>query len=186
MDQNDMDNCGRLLEMATALIVLLTPVVAAVVQARGHIVLLDQNTAKQSKDQNIVDRELSPKFSIGRFLFYRKLTMKGALSAAKKIAKDVEASKFDPTIIIGIGRGGSIFGSLISYNLYHAPIFSIDREYNWIEKRRDKILFPFDIPIHLTRRVLLVAGEAHTGGTMDVFTQYLKSIGAGEIKTCAG
>ena len=184
MDQNDMDNCGRLLEMATALIVLLTPVVAAVVQARGHIVLLDQNTAKQSKDQNIVDRELSPKFSIGRFLFYRKLTMKGALSAAKKIAKDVEASKFDPTIIIGIGRGGSIFGSLISYNLYHAPIFSIDREYNWIEKRRDKILFPFDIPIHLTRRVLLVAGEAHTGGTMDVFTQYLKSIGAGEIKTC--
>ena len=36
-----MDNCGRLLEMATALIVLLTPVVAAVVQARGHIVLLD-------------------------------------------------------------------------------------------------------------------------------------------------
>ena len=165
-------------------IMALTAVITVVIKIQEHFILLSRNTAKQSKNENLINKGLLPKFSLGKILFYRRLTMKKAISAAKNVARNIEASEFEPTIIIGIGRGGSIFGSLISYNLYHTPIFSVDREYEWLEKRHDKMLFAFDIPIHLTRRVLLVAGEAHTGGTMEAFTKYLRSIGVGEIKTC--
>lgn len=165
-------------------IMALAAVITVVIRIQEHFILLSRNTVKQSKDENLVNKGLLPKFSLGKILFYRRLTMKKAMGTAKNVARNIEVSEFEPTIIIGIGRGGSIFGSLISYNLYHTPIFSVDREYEWLEKRHDKMLFPFDIPIHLTRRVLLVAGEAHTGGTMEAFTKYLRSIGAGEIKTC--
>lgn len=173
-----------LVSIITSVIIAITGVIALIIKICEHFTLLNRNTVKLSKDENIVNKGLLPKFSFGNILFYRRLTMKSALNAAKNVAKNVEASEFHPTIIIGIGRGGSIFGSLISYNLYHTPILSIDREYEWLEKRHNKMLFAFDIPIHLTHRVLLVAGEAHTGGTMETFTKYLKSIGSREIKTC--
>ena len=173
-----------LVSIITSVIITITGVIALVIKIREHFTLLNRNTVKQSKDANIVNKGLLPKFSFGNFFLYKRLTMKKALRVAKDVARNVETSGFHPTIIVGIGRGGSIFGSLISYNLYHTPILSIDREYEWLEKRHDKMLFAFNIPIHLTQRVLLVAGEAHTGGTMDTFTKYLKSIGSGEIKTC--
>lgn len=179
-----MESQYFLVNIITSVIMTLIGIISFLFEMRKRFALLNKNTARQSKDKNIINKGLLPKFSIGNILFYRKLTMKSALKAAKNVTKNVEASEFEPTIIIGIGRGGSIFGSLISYNLYHTPIFSIDREYEWLEKRHDKMLFSFDIPFHLTRRVLLVAGEAHTGGTMEAFTKYLRSIGAGEIKTC--
>lgn len=173
-----------LVQMINSIVLTLTAIIAIIIKIREHFILLNREIVKQSKDENIINKGLFPKFSLGNTLFYRRLTMKKALKSAKKVAKEIEASKFNPTIIIGIGRGGSIFGSLISYNLHHTPIFNIDRQYKWIEKRYDKMLFAFNIPFHLTRRVLLVAGEAHTGATIEVFTKYLKSIGAREIKTC--
>lgn len=173
-----------LISMITSSIIALGTVITVVIQLQKHFIFLSERIVKLSKDEKIVPKELVPKFFLGNLLFYKRLTMKKALRAAKAVAGDIEASKFTPTIIIGIGRGGSIFGSLISYNLYHTPIFSIDREYEWLEKRYDKMLFAFEIPSHLLHKVLLVAGEAHTGGTMDTFVEYLKKIGAGEIQTC--
>ena len=122
-------------------------------------------------------------FSFFRLGIYKKIPMKVAQKKAKELAKDIE--QYQPSIICGIGRGGAIFGSLISYNLFHIPIVAIDRKYNWEKnEREDEILYDFDIPKNLTERVLLVAGEAHTGKTMKLFIEHLKKIGAENIKTC--
>ena len=103
---------------------------------------------------------------------------------AATISNRIKADGFYPSLIFGIGRGGAIFGSLISYNLCHAPVFVIDRQYNWDGNRIDGILFDFDIPSRFLDRVLVVAGETHTGNTLKFFSNYLYSKGATNIKTC--
>ena len=105
--------------------------------------------------------------------------------AVTNIVKRIKKDKFVPSIIIGIGRGGGIFGSLISYKLYHVPIFIVDREYDRkTGDRKQNVLFDFEIPAFYMDRILLVAGEAHLGTTLTCFENHLKNKGAGVIKTC--
>ena len=106
---------------------------------------------------------------------------------AELIANELETAKYYPTIIIGIGRGGAIFSSLLSYYIHYSPIFCIDRIYNWKTDKRDvKAFFDFTIPSKYLKRVLIVAGETHSGDTMDYFYRYLKNkLKAEEIKTCS-
>lgn len=103
---------------------------------------------------------------------------------AAAITDKIKRDNFSPSLILGIGRGGAIFGSLISYNLYHAPIFTIDRQYNWDGKRIDGILFDIDIPAQYLDNVLLVAGETHSGNTLELFRNFLYSKGSTNVKTC--
>lgn len=126
-----------------------------------------------------------PIFSLPFLYVFSKLTWKEAYKSAKEIASKIEQEDYKATVVIGIGRGGAIYGSLISYNLYQVPFIGIDRKYNWDDdSRKEEILYPIEIPNYLLRRVLLVAGESHTGKTMEVFVKYLKEIGADYIKTC--
>ena len=115
-----------------------------------------------------------------------KFSMRTVKASVNEIVEKAKKDNFDPSLIIGIGRGGGIFGSLISYKLNHRPLVVIDRDYDWkTGDRKESILYDFDIPGYLLDRVLLVAGEAHTGATMRLFKEHLTGIGAGVIKTCA-
>lgn len=105
--------------------------------------------------------------------------------AVTNIVEQIEKDEFEPSIIIGIGRGGGIFGSLVSYKLYHVPIFIIDREYDRkTGNRKQNVLFDFEIPAFYMDKILLVAGEAHLGATLTCFENHLRKKGAGVIKTC--
>lgn len=105
--------------------------------------------------------------------------------AATNIVEQIEKDKFVPSIIVGIGRGGGILGAIISYKLYHLPVFVVDREYDWkTKKRKQNILFDFEMPAFYMDNILLVAGEAHTGETMACFEKHLLKKGAGVVKTC--
>ena len=115
-----------------------------------------------------------------------KFSMRTVKASVNEIVDKAKNDGFDPSLIIGIGRGGGIFGSLISYKLNHRPLVVIDRDYDWkTGDRKESILYDFDIPGYLLDRVLLVAGEAHTGATMRLYKEHLTGIGAGVIKTCA-
>jgi probable phosphoglycerate mutase len=149
----------------------------------------NKTTIVKRNSMSEVKEGIKPIFSIFNLGIFSRLTMKQAVKSAKSVAKQIELSEFNPTIILGIGRGGAIFGSLVSYNLYHIPVVAIDREYNWEggKKRIDNPLYEFDIPKKLRRRILLVAGEAHTGGTMDRFIDYLHKnleVNSENIQTC--
>ena len=110
----------------------------------------------------------------GKSLFWQ-LNWRDAQKSAKEIAKrllDVNSPEFyDPTLIVCIGRGGAIFGSMISYQLGELPILALDRKYNHFENGRlTKTMYPFRIPKAYLKQVLLVAGEAHTRKTLRIFT----------------
>lgn len=115
---------------------------------------------------------------------FKRLRMQMAVKKADEIAQKMIADQYNPTLILGIGRGGAIFGSLISYHLHHTPMIAIDRYYDYQEKRLVYPLYDFDIPNFLKRSILLVAGEIHTSGTMERFRKHLLEKGAKDIKTC--
>lgn len=103
---------------------------------------------------------------------------KGVLYLKDKLIQD----NYYPTLIVGIARGGSIVGALISGTLGNVPILVIDRVYEWTTHQRKEGLFD---EIKITKnieKVLLVAGELHSGNTAKKYIEYFKQIGANEVR----
>lgn len=126
---------------------------------------------------------------------YRRFPWRHAYKHAEETANKLKGESnvknasdlYKPSIIIGIGRGGAIYGSIFSYYMKETPLLAIDRKYlyNDAEERiGEDWYYPFDIPKELLENVLLVAGEYHSGKTMQKFFDRLKEIGANEIRTC--
>jgi len=114
---------------------------------------------------------------------FKKLSWKIAEKKAQEIANNLIKDHFFPTLIVGIGRGGAIFGAMISGCLGHCPLLVVDREYKWKDSGRiEDIIFFVDIPTSYLDRVLLVAGEIHSGKTMKLYYNYFRSLGAKEIR----
>lgn len=111
-----------------------------------------------------------------------KLRWRFVEKSVKAIGHKLTGDDFSPTLIVGIGRGGAIVGAMLSGVLGHRPLFVIDRKYEWKGGRRiDGIFESLRISLGL-EKVLLVAGEVHTGNTMKLYYDYFKKIGANEIR----
>lgn len=136
-------------------------------------------------------RPVLPFLTIRGKSIFRELTWQQAFTKADEIAKKMLDDKnketyYLPTLIVGIGRGGASFGSLISYRLGELPILALDRYYGYDNdnRRETKDMYPFRIPKVFLEKVLLVAGESHTRETLKVFKEKLFRMGAGQIRTC--
>lgn len=112
---------------------------------------------------------------------------------SKSIIKMIEKDNYFPDIIVGIGRGGSIIGSILSGNLpvkdptkYRNTLFlGIDRMYDWKSGKRIEINNEvIDFSPLRGKKILLVACDVVTGNTMDFYKVRLESVGASEVKTC--
>ncbi len=106
----------------------------------------------------------------------------------KKIAKDY----FVPDVIVGIGRGGAIIGSILSGNITvpsnqkerNIPVLGVDRLYEWQHGTRVEIENKMvDFSPLAGKKVLLVAGDVLTGGTMKFYVRQLEQAKVGELKT---
>lgn len=118
-----------------------------------------------------------------RLFPFRRLSWRRAERAARHIAMEAALQGFNPTLIVGIGRGGAVMGALISGCLRHRPLLVVDRKYTWVSGRRtDDLLFEVRPPQELMERVLLVAGEAHTGNTMRLYHDYFLNAGARDLR----
>ena len=171
-------------------VVALTALVALFVNKRLFVVVSvdEDNTQKGKKKQKTkkVAKKHRPWLSLLNLNIFRRSSMDKVFREAKRLANKMKQDKFTPTLIIFIGRGGAIFGSLISYNLKNAPIFCVDRKYEWgMTKRKVEAVFNIEIPTSFLSKVLLVAGEAHSGETMDYYYARVKEMNPeAEIKTC--
>ncbi|MCX5800882.1 MAG: histidine phosphatase family protein [Candidatus Eisenbacteria bacterium] len=121
-----------------------------------------------------------------RFFPLRRLSWRSAQNAALRISEQMKQAGYDPTLIVGIGRGGAIMGALISGSLGHRPLLVIDRKYMWMDGRRiDDMVLHLQLPLVLVDRVLLVAGEAHSGNTMRLYYNHFVLMGAVSVKRAA-
>lgn len=145
-----------------------------------------ENDVKKTKKEGVIK-------------LYRRFPWRHAYKHAQETAKKMNTNTIDdatkqyakelykPSIIIGIGRGGAIYGSIFSYYMKETPMLAIDRKYLYNDAGNrigEDWYYPFDIPKELLDKVLLVAGEYHSGKTMQKFYDRLKEIGANEIRTC--
>jgi len=114
---------------------------------------------------------------------FKKIAWRKAEKSSRNVVDKMYADKFIPTLIFGIGRGGAIFGAMISGCVGHLPLIVIDRKYVWSEKGRfEDLIFPLNVPGEYLERVLLVAGEVHSGATMKRYYEYVNRLGAKEIR----
>lgn len=112
----------------------------------------------------------------------KRISWGSMAKSARRIADIMVSKKLHPTLIFGIGRGGAIYGSMISSCIGRIPIIMIDRDYYYIERqRRERILFKSRIPGRLLNKVLIVAGDIDTGNTIAFFENYFKKLGANKI-----
>lgn len=122
-------------------------------------------------------------FLVNQISRLKRISWKCAEKNAKNIASSLSSDNYSPTLIVGIGRGGAIFGSLISGCLGHRPLLVIDRKYIWINGRRiDDLILKINLPKEMLSKVLLVAGEVHTGNTMRLYYDHFLKIGSQEVR----
>lgn len=121
-------------------------------------------------------------FIADRLRCRQRLSWRYAQAAARRMVAEMNADGFAPDLIVGIGRGGAIMGAFVSGLFGHRPLIVIDREYDWVQGRRnDSIMDGFSIDRGLDR-VLLIAGEVHHGNTMRLYYDYLNNRGAKEVR----
>ena len=130
-----------------------------------------------------------PKLSFWGGAFFSRYHFSTAQKAAEEIAKKIEDSDDGrPNLIIGIGRGGAIFGAMLSYRLENTTLQYAERTYSWepiTNDRKEGFIVPSMFPEYFKGNVLVVAGEYHTGKTMEHYCNYLRSHNIDKIRTCA-
>ena len=156
--------------------------IIAISQLRGKTVVMKKEEFLAGQKDKAISEYTKPFFRLFDHYFIKKLPMKSAEKDAKILAEKMRKDNYVPTIIVGIGRGGAVFGSFLSYNLSQVPIFVMDRAYSWQRKREDSVMFDFEIPPRFMDRILLVSGEIHSGNTINTFETYLREMGAKEIR----
>jgi probable phosphoglycerate mutase len=113
---------------------------------------------------------------------FKRIRWRKVEKGIKQLKEDLIQSNYYPTLIVGIGRGGAVIGALLSGTLGNVPIIVIDRVYDWTSKeRKEGFCEEIRISKNITK-VLLVAGELHSGNTAKKYTEYFNDMGAKEIR----
>ena len=180
-----------------AMLTALAAIIGAIVKVGNLIIVVRKGKKKQVH---------KPLFSWFNLHFFRRSSMKRVSKEARRLAKMMEDDKFIPTLIFFIGRGGSMTDEnhLFSVRPVHPSIVEraekalgeqIPTEAQAVGKFFRKYvgnkvtsIFPINninIPEEFLSKILIVAGEVHTGGTIEYFIEQFKAINSQSIiKTC--
>lgn len=110
----------------------------------------------------------------------------------KKLMKRIAKDNYQPDIVVTIGRGGAVVGAIISGNLpapygkktRNISLLGVDRLYRWEDGNRIEVENKLvDFRPLKDLKVLLVAGDVLTGGTMRFFSSQIEAVGVSELRT---
>lgn len=109
----------------------------------------------------------------------------------KKLIKNIGDDLYSPDMIVTIGRGGAIVGAILSGNLpkpdgrgHNIPLLGVDRIYAWENGQRVEVKNNMvDYGPLAGKKVLLVASDVITGGTMKCFLEEIRSVNVKELRT---
>jgi len=109
---------------------------------------------------------------------------------SKKLIKKIGKDRYVPDVIVGIGRGGSITGSILSGNICvpnkkeHIPFLGADRLYIWKDSKRIEVENEMiDLCRLEGKNILLVASDIMSGNTISFFIKKLNEAKVKSIKT---
>lgn len=120
---------------------------------------------------------------VKRFPNGKRLSWKNVDNLIASLKVQMNDENFQPTLIIGIGRGGAIVGSLLSGSMGHCPLIVIDRKYSVGRMRNAELYEKIKIETGL-EKVLLVSGDVVSGDTISTYFDYFKkNLNAEDVKT---
>lgn len=105
-------------------------------------------------------------------------TWSDALRKASKVLEDINQENWEPTVVIGIGRSGGIWGGWLAGNLGSKPFLGVNVSYVHTAKGREvhfkgaeQVLSALEEFRDLGNNVLLVEGAASIGQTFKCFLE---------------
>ena len=108
-----------------------------------------------------------------------------AYHLSRKLAKAVKSSGFHPDLVVAIGRGGFVPARIVCDFLLHSLLTSIKIEH-WdiaaCKRPEASVRFPLAMDVR-DQKILIVDDVTDTGDTLRIAIDYIKSQGAGDIKT---
>ncbi|MGC4861355.1 phosphoribosyltransferase [Micromonospora sp. DT41] len=113
-----------------------------------------------------------------------KISWRMVETCTRSLLKEIQASSFNPDVVIGVGRGGAILGGMLAGNMGHLPLFVIDT----ILDKTDglsaaHIRYPEVLPDLAGKRLLLAVGELYSGQDLRAALELAKSKAPATIKT---
>ena len=108
-----------------------------------------------------------------------------AYRLSRKLARAIKSSRYDPELVIAIGRGGYVPARIVCDFLLHSLLTSIKVEH-WdiaaCKRPQASVRFPLAVDVS-EKKILIVDDVTDTGDTLKAAIDYVKSEGAGQIKT---
>ena len=108
-----------------------------------------------------------------------------AYRLSRKLAKAIKSSRYDPDLVVAIGRGGYVPARIVCDFLLHSLLTSIKIEH-WdiaaCKRPQASVRFPLAVDVR-EKKILIVDDVTDTGDTLKAAIDYVKSEGAGQIKT---
>jgi hypoxanthine phosphoribosyltransferase len=105
-------------------------------------------------------------------------TWRDALRKARKVLDRINQSNWDPTVVIGIGRSGGIWGGWLAGNLGSKPFLGVEEQYVPNPHGRkvhfpgaERVLSALEEFRKFGSNVLLVEGASSTGQTFTCFME---------------
>ncbi|MET8044735.1 phosphoribosyltransferase family protein [Micromonospora sp. NPDC005215] len=123
-------------------------------------------------------------FSIRLVRERNKISWRMVETCTRSLLEEIQASSFDPDVVIGVGRGGAILGGMLAGNMGHLPLFVVDT----ILDRTDgvsaaHIRYPGVLPDLAGKKLLLAVGELYSGQDLRAALDLAKSKSPSMIKT---
>ncbi len=116
---------------------------------------------------------------------YIILSWQDVYNLTLQLSERIVESGFKPNVIVGIARGGWIPARILSDVLYTSAMFNVRIEYYseiGIKGPEPKVTQPLSVPID-GKKVLLVDEIADTGESLVHGIDYIKKLGAGEVRS---
>lgn len=104
---------------------------------------------------------------------------------SRKLAREIKSSSYNPDLVVAIGRGGYVPARIVCDFLLHSLLTSIKIEH-WdiaaCKRPQASVRFPLAVDVR-EKRILIVDDVTDTGDTLKAAIDYIKSEGAGQVKT---
>jgi probable phosphoglycerate mutase len=125
-------------------------------------------------------------FLYDRFFPFSTISWRYTEKTVVRMFNRMIQDEFSPTLLVGIGRGGAVLGSLLSGCFGHKPLLVVDRKYVWLDNERsEEVICAFDLQPKYLENVLLIAGGVYSGNTMKRYHDIFRKMGAKTIKRAA-
>lgn len=114
------------------------------------------------------------------------LSWQQVYQAGRALAQTIRQARFQPDLIIAIGRGGYVPARILADYLDMMALTAIRIEhYHGAEKQRQaRVKYPLGHDI-TGQKILLVDDVSDSGDTYTVALEYLNTLNPGEVKTAA-